>query len=103
MNTVIVIDGSIVVMASFRWLLTLLSVWRLSYYLKLALQANGWRGAKPLNMAVRQGHIDVAKLLLQYGADPDAVEEVRLSLLCPHMCVCTACQPCLLCSFISLL
>jgi len=58
------------------------------------IEARGGRGgATPLNIASFRGHVDVVKLLLEHGADPEAVDEavfaVRLGglgLKCTGMC-----------------
>jgi ankyrin repeat protein len=40
------------------------------------VNANGDMGASPLYFAVMRGHVQVAELLLQNGANPDASNEL---------------------------
>ena len=45
------------------------------------MQADGVHSIPPLHTAVIGDHVDIAKLLLAHGADPDAVTQVKLFLV----------------------
>lgn len=45
-------------------------------------QRHVWQGDTALHWAARQGNLEVAKLLLEKGCDPNIKNEVRVAWLC---------------------